>query len=80
MLTNPIYAGAYVYGRRETRTKIDRTGVSVKPNRQWVLASKSGPSRPSQGARRSRGQCLLVDETETKSGERFSLTTILFAI
>jgi hypothetical protein len=50
MLTNPIYAGAYVYGRRETRTKIvdGRTRKSAghrKPQSGWrVLLKEHHPS------------------------------------
>jgi DNA invertase Pin-like site-specific DNA recombinase len=50
MLTNPIYAGAYVYGRRETRTKIvdGRTRKSAghrKPQSGWkVLIKEHHPS------------------------------------
>ncbi len=50
MLTNPIYAGAYVYGRRETRTKIvdGRTRKSAghrKPQSGWkVLIKDHHPS------------------------------------
>ena len=50
MLTSPIYAGAYVYGRRETRTKIvdGRTRKSAghrKPQSGWrVLIKEHHPS------------------------------------
>lgn len=50
MLTNPIYAGAYVYGRRETRTKIvdDHIRKSAghrKPQSEWkVLIKDHHPS------------------------------------
>ncbi len=52
MLTNLIYAGAYVYGRRETRTKIvdDRIRKSAghrKPQSEWkVLIKDHHPSWP----------------------------------
>jgi excisionase family DNA binding protein len=50
MLTNPIYAGAYVYGRRETRTKIvdgraRKSAGHRKPQSEWkVLIKDHHPS------------------------------------
>jgi len=50
MLTNPIYAGAYVYGRRETRTKIvdghtRKSAGHRKPQSGWkVLIKEHHPS------------------------------------
>ncbi len=45
MLTNPIYAGAYVYGRRETRTKIvegraRKSAGHRKPQSGWKVLIK----------------------------------------
>jgi DNA invertase Pin-like site-specific DNA recombinase len=45
MLTNPIYAGAYVYGRRETRTKIvdgraRKSAGHLKPQSGWKILIK----------------------------------------
>jgi DNA invertase Pin-like site-specific DNA recombinase len=41
VITNPIYAGAYAFGRTEARTKLEgdrarRTSGHVKPREQWI--------------------------------------------
>jgi DNA invertase Pin-like site-specific DNA recombinase len=59
MLTNPIYAGAYVYGRRETRTKIvegraRKSAGHRKPQRMGGLDQRTSSRLPFLGRIRTK--------------------------
>ena len=73
MLTNPIYAGAYVYGRRETRTKIvdghaRKSAGHRKPQSGWrVLIKDHHPSYLSW-EEYERNQSMITANAHMNSG------------
>ena len=50
VLTNPVYAGAYVYGKTRTEMTLDASGVRRKRIRLLLLTrpSRSGPAEPNR--------------------------------
>jgi DNA invertase Pin-like site-specific DNA recombinase len=79
MLTNPIYAGAYVYGRRETRTKIvegraRKSAGHRKPQSRWKVLIKEHHPGYISWEEYERNQSMIVANnyihsgTEAKSG------------
>src|SRR5262249_59814731 len=50
VLTNPVYAGAYVYGKTRAETTLDASGARKKlmrhlPREQWASTHQGAPSR-----------------------------------
>lgn len=79
MLTNPIYAGAYVYGRRETRTKIvegraRKSAGHRKPQSGWKVLIKEHHPGYISWEEYERNQSMIAANnyihpgTEAKSG------------
>lgn len=79
MLTNPIYAGAYVYGRRETRTKIvegraRKSAGHRKPQSGWKVLIKEHHPGYLSWEEYERNQSMIAANTyfhtgaEAKSG------------
>ena len=73
MLTNPIYAGAYCYGKTETRTKIveGRTRKSAghrKPQSEWKVMIKDHHSAYLSWAEYERNQAMIAANAHMRSG------------
>lgn len=73
ILTNPIYAGAYVFGRRESRTQIvegtaRRTEGHFKPREQWRVLIRDHHPGYISWEQFERNQAVIAENTHSKSG------------
>jgi hypothetical protein len=73
MLTNPIYAGAYVYGRKETRTKIvdgraRKSAGHRKPQSAWKVLIKDHHPSYLSWEEYERNQSMITANAHMNSG------------
>lgn len=73
ILTNPVYAGAYAFGKTETRTRI-RDGRAIKrsgyrkPRSQWMILIKNHHSGYLSWEEYERNQAMILANTHMQSG------------
>lgn len=72
MLTNPIYAGAYVFGRSETRTKVvsghaRKTAGHRKPQAAWKVLLRDHHSGYVSWEQYERNQVMIAKNTHMQS-------------
>ncbi|MCC6398742.1 MAG: recombinase family protein, partial [Bacteroidetes bacterium] len=74
VLGNPVYAGAYVYGKSESRTIIvdgqaRRTANNPKPREQWSIVILDHPPGYISWEQYERNQKLMAENNYVKSAE-----------
>ena len=72
IISNPIYAGAYAFGRTEVRTKIEggrarRTAGHVKPRDQWIVLLRDHHPGYISWEQFESNQKMLVENAHMKS-------------
>jgi Recombinase/Recombinase zinc beta ribbon domain len=73
MLTNPVYAGAYAFGKTETRMKImeghaRRSSGHRKPRQEWKVLIRDHHSGYISWEDYERNQAIIAENTYMKSG------------
>ena len=73
MLTNPVYAGAYAFGKTETRVKVvgghaRRSSGHRKPSQEWKVLIRDHHPGYISWEEYERNQALIAENTHMKSG------------
>lgn len=73
MLTNPVYAGAYAFGKTETRVKIvgghaRRSSGHRKPRQEWKVLIRDHHPGYLSWEEYERNQAMIIENTHMKSG------------
>jgi DNA invertase Pin-like site-specific DNA recombinase len=73
MLRNPIYAGAYAFGKSETRVKVvdghaRRSSGHPKPRQEWMVLIKDHHSGYVSWEEYERNQAMIAANTHMRSG------------
>jgi excisionase family DNA binding protein len=73
ILTNPLYAGAYTYGKTETRTRIvegqaQKTDGHPKPPSEWIALIQDHHAGYISWEQYERNQAVIAANTHMKSG------------
>ena len=73
MLTNPVYAGAYAFGKTETRVKVvgghaRRSSGHRKPSQEWKVLIRDHHPGYISWEEYERNQAMIAENTHMKSG------------